>query len=241
MSDRSSGTGPSAPPPTQPVPSRPAEGWEPFDALVGLLAVVFALTLTGTVVSAAVSGDPAEALSLQAAQVAVFIAIPLAYAAIRVPSAPAAALGLRGFRASDLRFVAGALLVQIAVTLAFALVFGAPEQDDVTEDLGFDEGTLAAVSAVILIVLGASISEEILFRGMIFGALRTRLSFWVAAVLAGAVFGAVHLPTGSVEAALLLTVFAVLLAYLYERTGSLGPAIVLHGLNNIIAILPLVT
>ena len=39
----------------------------------------------------------------------------------------------------------------------------------------------------------------------------------------------------------LLSFLGVILAWLYERTGSLGPPIVLHMVNNSIAIIPLLS
>ena len=52
-------------------------------------------------------------------------------------------------------------------------------------------------------------------------------------------FGSVHLPSGDLAVAGLLAFLGVILAWLYERTGSLGPPIVLHMVNNSIAIIPL--
>ena len=48
-------------------------------------------------------------------------------------------------------------------------IFGAPEQEDIAESFG----TLPL--QILLIVIAAPISEEICFRGMLFGGLRTRL------------------------------------------------------------------
>jgi membrane protease YdiL (CAAX protease family) len=51
----------------------------------------------------------------------------------------------------------------------------------------------------------------------------------------------VHLPQGDLAVAGLLSCLGVILAWLYERTGSLGPPIALHMVNNAIAIIPLLS
>ena len=89
---------------------------------------------------------------------------------------------------------------------------------------------------ILLIVIAAPISEEVCFRGMLFGGLRERLPRVAAALLAGLVFGALHALTG-VTAVPPLIVFGFVLSLLYEKTGSIVPGILLHMLNNSVALL----
>ena len=57
-----------------------------------------------------------------------------------------------------------------------------------------------------------------------------------AALLSAAVFGALHALTG-VSAVPPLIAFGFVLALLYEKTGSIVPGILLHALNNSVALL----
>ena len=57
---------------------------------------------------------------------------------------------------------------------------------------------------------------------MLFGGLRERLPFWAAALISGAIFGALHATTG-ISAVPPLMIFGFLLALLYEKTGSIVP------------------
>jgi len=82
--------------------------------------------------------------------------------------------------------------------------------------------------------LGAPLMEELFFRGMLFPALRAKCSFGWAAVLSGVLFGALH---GNWVALLPITVLGVLLAYLYERTGTLLASLLVHALHNGIMVL----
>jgi uncharacterized protein len=209
--------------------------------MIGFIAVFLGLLLTGGIVVGLISEEPALTLVSLIPQGLLFVGVPIAIAAKRVSSRPWRVVGFVPFKASDLWLVAAAMGVQIAVTVAFTALFFTPEQDTLVEDVDFNETTLAAVATVFLIVIAAPIPEETLFRGLFFGALRTRAPFWAAAGASGVLFGAVHLASGDAAVAGLLALFGVILAWLYERTGSLGPPIVLHMLNNGIAIIPLLS
>jgi uncharacterized protein len=122
--------------------------------------------------------------------------------------------------------------------LAFLAIWSAavhPSKEKLLEQLGTRESTVLLVLSAGLTCVIAPVCEEFLFRGFIFGALRTWRGPWLAAVLTGILFGAVH--AGSAPAADLvpLGVLGLLLCVLYERTGSLYPCIGLHALNNSIA------
>ena len=96
----------------------------------------------------------------------------------------------------------------------------------------------ALVVAMVLLYggLGAPLTEELLFRGLVLDALRVRLvgRAWVAIGIQGAAFGLVH---GADPAAVVpLTILGVALGWLRLRTGSLWPAIVAHAANNWVAL-----
>ena len=117
-----------------------------------------------------------------------------------------------------------------------------PEQEDVTRELGVDEGTLGAIAAGVLIIVVAPISEEIFFRGFIFAGLRRAVPFVVAALISAAIWGIFHY-TGadSWGVVVQLAVFGIVLAWLYERTGSIWPTIAVHAFNNAVAFTILTT
>jgi membrane protease YdiL (CAAX protease family) len=80
----------------------------------------------------------------------------------------------------------------------------------------------------LLAVLGAPLCEEILFRGLLYGAVRDRLGVPAARILSSLAFGVLH---GPVRAPWTFA-FGVLLAYLRERTDSLILPIVVHTAAN---------
>ncbi|MDH4247355.1 MAG: CPBP family intramembrane metalloprotease [Deltaproteobacteria bacterium] len=102
-------------------------------------------------------------------------------------------------------------------------------------------GPGAVAFLLVMVVLMAPVLEEVLFRGLLFPALRRRMSFWPAALLVTVLFTALHsvqflayLPALAGIAAL-----GLLLAWQRERTGSLWPSILLHTGFNLLGILPL--
>jgi uncharacterized protein len=213
----------------------------PSDALFGFLLVFLGLAIAGGIVLSLVSQEPDATLLSLVPQGILFIGVPIYVASRRINTRPWRAIGYVSFRAKDLWLVAAAMGAQIAVTVVFTALFFTPEQDTLVEDVEFNETTLTALATVFLIVIAAPITEETLFRGLFFGALRSKTPFWVAAAVSGIAFGSVHLPSGDLAVAGLLSFLGVILAWLYERTRSLGPPIVLHMVNNAIAIIPLLS
>lgn len=114
----------------------------------------------------------------------------------------------------------------------FLLPFGVQAQEPLVPLFG--EGVGALVSALVVASLLAPLVEEVVFRGFLFGGLRARLSPGWAAVVSGAIFGAVHLQPYAFPVLFLL---GVLLALLYHRSGSLWPAILMHFCINFFAVL----
>ena len=73
--------------------------------------------------------------------------------------------------------------------------------------------------------IGAPLSEEVVFRGYIYTAVKRMAGLPVAVILSGLLFGAVHM---SLVALLPLTVLGIILALSYEYTGSLWAPIAIH-------------
>ena len=161
-----------------------------------------------------------------------FLLVPMALAAMKGAKGPREifqALGLRAFRPSALKWMGLTVVLYLAFNVFYSAVITEPHQQDIAK--GF--GTIPI--QILLIVVAAPVTEEICFRGMLFGGLREKLPRIVAALICGLIFGALHAITG-ISAVPPLIVFGFLLALLYERTGSIVPGMLLHMLNNIVAL-----
>jgi hypothetical protein len=141
-----------------------------------------------------------------------------------------ARLGVRGFRPSTAKWMAAAVGAYLLFAYLYSTLVVVPHQKDIAEGFG------PAAIQVLLIVIAAPVSEEVCFRGMLFGGLRTKLPRIAAALVCGVIFGGLHAITG-VTAVPPLIAFGFILALLYEKTGSIVPGILLHMLNNSVALL----
>jgi membrane protease YdiL (CAAX protease family) len=145
------------------------------------------------------------------------------------------ALGWRRFKWTDLLLAVGALFSYYLVAAVYVVIFGAPHQDDIGDQLGLNRGPVLAGIAIFLICVVAPMAEETFFRGMAFAGLRGRFKRLPAALLSGGIFGAVHLPSGP-SAVVPLAIFGTVLALLFEETDSIVPGVFAHVINNSIAI-----
>ncbi|RKQ29337.1 CPBP family intramembrane glutamic endopeptidase [Oceanobacillus halophilus] len=79
------------------------------------------------------------------------------------------------------------------------------------------------------------IYEEIFYRGFIYRWLRTRIGLIGAILLSSLLFTIVHIPTYN---AMPVNFFsAILFALAYERTNSIWPSVLIHGITNGIMVL----
>jgi len=132
---------------------------------------------------------------------------------------------------------AAALLMSYAAFFAvyffFYLIAGRPPSAGETEQLrGIGGGELVLVIAVV--VLLAPVFEEIFFRGLFYSSLRRRLGPRAAVAVNGIIFGALHFqPIYMIS----LVLVGMVLAYLYEKTGSLFASMTAHALYNLAVVL----
>jgi membrane protease YdiL (CAAX protease family) len=130
--------------------------------------------------------------------------------------------------------IAGMMIV-LGLTLAPLLH---PGQEQGLTPTGWRPSRAAAyVANGIVIAVVAPIVEELAFRGLGYSLLR-RFGRWTAIALVGIAFGVAH---GLVEALPFLVAFGAGLAYLRDRTDSVFPGMVVHGLFNGIQLVVAVT
>jgi membrane protease YdiL (CAAX protease family) len=219
--------------------SFPYSNWGPWVAVLG----VFLALGTGVVIGipAAIIGNKPNGdlttfgnVGVQLATAIGFLMVPMAIAAPRGAATVREILrrlGLRRFKPSTaLKWTAAAIGAYLLFAFVYSALIVVPEQEDIADGFG------PIPIQILLIVIAAPISEEVCFRGMLYGGLRERLPPLGAALIAGLIFGGLHALTG-VTAVPPLIFFGFVLALLYEKTGSIWPCILLHMLNNSVALL----
>lgn len=100
------------------------------------------------------------------------------------------------------------------------------------------EGPVAFALLLVSAGVIAPVIEELFFRGFLFGLYRHRHNVFVAYAVSGLLFTVLHLEPGRMSPpqmgglAVGILVLAVILSFVYERTDSLYPSMLAHGLNN---------
>jgi membrane protease YdiL (CAAX protease family) len=145
--------------------------------------------------------------------------------ALRRPASLARAAGL-----------AAAAVLAIYLVEAVVSVIPLPESPGKEQGLTpthWESAHAGAFAAnLVLFALVAPVVEELTFRGLGQSLLRF-LGRWPSILIVGASFGIAH---GLVEALLVLVPFGIALAWVRDRTDSVYPGIVVHGLFNAIAL-----
>ena len=136
-------------------------------------------------------------------------------------------LGLRvtaGARAVGLTFAA--LVAYVAIAAIWGLAVLGLHRHQITPQLHAGAGGI--VAAGVALCLAAPVVEELFFRGLLYRALRNRLSVTWSVLIVAVLFAAGHAGTYPADTLPIKAAFGVITCLLYERTGSLYPGIALH-------------
>ncbi len=230
-------------------PPRPGEAAEasltaqigPREATEALILWVFASTVFAEAASALPLRGEASVLALLSPSMLAAIA---AIGWVWIVAGRGSVLGWRlsslGRRA--ISGVAATGLSVIPVLLLYSIlqeVMGrSPAQDPIVRLLAAPESVLTRVAIVVGVGLIAPALEETLFRGIVFGGLRSSWSFWPAAAASAALFAVAHLNLAGFAAYFLL---GLLFAHLFERSRSLIVPWAAHAAFNIFNLAMLLT
>ena len=89
---------------------------------------------------------------------------------------------------------------------------------------------ISGIAGALFVVVSGPIIEEIGFRGLLLdGLLKTQCRPWVAILISAVAFGLVH---GLWAPFVTATLFGLLAGWLYWRTGSIIPSLIIHIANN---------
>lgn len=222
-----------------------ASAWPAWFSVAGLF-VAFAATAVATAILSglyAMTGGelaarpPGLTIAFTVAQDVLLILTAVGFAAaIARPTIRDFGLAPIKPRAFVKWLIAAAFLFYL-VSAVYAAVVKPQGQQNVVDALGAERGTTYLLATAAVVIVLAPVAEEVFFRGFVYRSLRNRLSFPAAAATVGLLFGAIHY-SGPQTLALLpvLALLGVVFCWLYERSGSLYPAIALHAVNNSLAL-----
>jgi uncharacterized protein len=156
-----------------------------------------------------------------------------------------AALGLDRIRAADwLPWITGvgfAYLGRTLVTLLALAFTGGRALREASNLSGGDTSVLSIVVLVVVAVVLAPVTEELMFRGLLLRTFMHRFSFWPAAALSTVLFAGFHVyevdtVAGAITLACSVGMLGLCNCYLVRITGRLTPGIMVHATYNALAI-----
>lgn len=225
--------------------------WDAILSLVGAIAIgLFAMTLVTIVLMVGVMVATGRQPSLNPGHPLLQLGALTLYAAagsfaawrLRAMGRPL----LQRLSGSDWRAVSWGLLALLLLHIATAVQLTLTHQTKHVQS-GFEHFSVLAGSplltaltvglAVSVLVVAGPVVEEILFRGLLFGALAPALGVLGAAALTAVLFGATHgdwvlFPT--------LAGLGFISAIAYAATGNLSVSVILHATNNALGAVVLV-
>jgi membrane protease YdiL (CAAX protease family) len=123
------------------------------------------------------------------------------------------------------------VIIIAGIVVDFVLrMFGiAPEQQDIINKI-LNEDSFGVLAFMFFFgMLAAPVVEELLFRGFLQSAVRTTFGKLKAILISGFLFALIHL---NAHVFLQIFILGLLLAYLFEKTGSLIAPITVHVCHN---------
>jgi uncharacterized protein len=220
------------------ITPRPPSPWGPVLASV-VTALILALALLSSIATIALLYPDVEiplppvvgAVGMLAMQT-VAVLLTLLVASWRVGN-PLAVLALaKPPTWSEIGLAVGGLVV-VLVPLN-AILYAVAGQAMIDDLLPFQASIMSPAAPLMALVLavGAPLSEELLFRGFLQGALaRSSLGFWGAALITTTAWTALHAGYSWIGIAEVFCI-GLYFAWLLQRTGNLWLPIICHGLYN---------
>jgi membrane protease YdiL (CAAX protease family) len=138
-----------------------------------------------------------------------------------------------------LAVLAGLLAPLLGGLLTDLLAHGRAVTQDI-QQLGSNTPLGLRIPLTLVVVTVGPLVEELLFRGVLLSAVLRRCRVGWAVALTSLLFALIHLPGLQFQWYGLpdLTLLALLLAWLRLHSGSIWPAVLAHGVNNLLAVLP---
>ncbi|PIW68138.1 MAG: hypothetical protein COW10_04005 [Candidatus Omnitrophica bacterium CG12_big_fil_rev_8_21_14_0_65_42_8] len=127
-------------------------------------------------------------------------------------------------------FILPILIMAIILSMLFLDRVGYKAPPQPVFDMFFEEKRSSVILflTIFVSILGP-IVEEIFFRGFLYSAVKKRFGVLIGALLSGALFSILHV---NIAGFLPIMILGVLMAFLYEATGSLVTSTAVHILHN---------
>ena len=131
----------------------------------------------------------------------------------------------------------GGLIIGVAAAAALEPIFhGSASQGITVGDIDTLTAGVAFGLSALTIVVGAAVTEELYFRGLLYSRLDARFGVASAVVGSAGIFGLAHFAPNTFPA---LFALGIVLGLVRMRSSSVWPGMAIHGANNVIAVVGL--
>ncbi|AGX06803.1 hypothetical protein B14911_13182 [Bacillus sp. NRRL B-14911] len=210
-------------------------GWREFILLM-LLEFIIVIGVVKLIVQPLYAEwlkDDLYAGTLTGLTIAVILMAGVYFTALRPKRLSWREVGVKGFALKDWKLIglysavllAGAVII-VVLTSFIGNTWENSKTEAMQQNVTFFTVLIAFISAAVI----SPIYEEIFYRGFLYRWLRTRMGLTGALLLSSLIFTIIHIPTYNVMPVNFFS--GILFALAYERTGSIWPPVLIHGLTN---------
>lgn len=212
----------------------PTVPWTVQDAWLGAacLGIWLALAYAGIALLQVLDVDLSPGLMVSMLELALLF--PVWWFTRRKYRASPQQLGLIGFKARYLGLAAALFVPAMWLNALYQAVLSEHNLKVQPELERIVTQTASPGLFILAAVVIAPVVEEIFFRGFIFAGLKKRYTWVKAMLISSGLFALLHLRPLAVPPIFIL---GLVFAYLYQRSGSIWPAILIHSLVNGLAVI----
>ncbi|MGF2614616.1 CPBP family intramembrane metalloprotease [Rossellomorea vietnamensis] len=171
--------------------------------------------------------------TLMGLTIAIILVAGVYFIALRPKKLSWSEVGIRPFAVKDWKLIilfSIVLLVGAVIIVVLTSFVGNTWENSKTEAMQQNVTLLTVLLAFVSAAVISPLYEEIFYRGFIYRWLRTRVGFKGAVLLSSLIFTIIHIPTYNVMPVNFFS--GIIFAVAYERTGSIWPPVLIHGLTN---------
>ncbi len=207
--------------------------WTTRDVWLGVVALVLwlAISLVASVSAYLLSLDVDVGLMITLGEL--LLLVPVWWFTVRKYRVGWRALGLRSFKGAMIGLGCGLMILSSVFNLFYGLflaLFGLRAQVDLVPIFAELDSPWWLLAGGVIV---APVAEEVFFRGFVFAGLRQRYDWRKAALISSALFAVIHVtPTAMIP----IFILGLIFAYLYHRSNSIWPAVLMHVSTNALAL-----
>jgi uncharacterized protein len=176
--------------------------------------------------------------TLMGLTIAIILLLGVYLIALRPKQLSWSEVGVKAFNVKDWKIIfiySVILLVGAVIIVVLTSFIGNSWENSKTESMQQNATFFTILLAFISAAIISPIYEEIFYRGFLYRWLRTRIGLTGSLLLSSLIFTIIHIPTYNVMPVNFFS--GILFALAYERTNSIWPSVLIHGLTNGIMVL----